>query len=160
MGSEFTPIVGEAPDPEYFGVSKHGANRPADFDNEIPQHKVLLDKYRISKTPVTNAQYEIFTKATGYRVPGHWPEGVVTPELANHPVVYVDWADVQALLGLGCAYLLSHNGSEPPGGLMAGFGLGGISHQIRSSQITGKRIKLAAPIQWVLIRLEPRQRVY
>ena len=96
MGSEFTPIVGEAPDPEYFGVSKHGANRPADFDNEIPQHKVLLDKYRISKTPVTNAQYEIFTKATGYRVPGHWPEGVVTPELANHPVVYVDWADVQA----------------------------------------------------------------
>jgi formylglycine-generating enzyme required for sulfatase activity len=95
MGSGYTQTDKELPDPEYFGVSKHGANRPADFDNELPQHKVFLDKYRISKTPVTNAQYEIFTKATSYPVPGHWPEGVVTPEIANHPVVYVDWADVQ-----------------------------------------------------------------
>ena len=96
MGSGYTQTDKELPDPEYFGVSKHGANRPADFDNELPQHKLILDKYRISKTPVTNAQYEIFTKATSYPVPGHWPEGVVTPEIANHPVVYVDWADVQA----------------------------------------------------------------
>jgi formylglycine-generating enzyme required for sulfatase activity len=96
MGSGYTQTDKELPDPEYFGVSKHGANRPADFDNELPQHKLILDEYRISKTPVTNAQYEIFTKATSYPVPGHWPEGVVTPEIANHPVVYVDWADVQA----------------------------------------------------------------
>ena len=96
MGSRYTQTNEELPDPEYFGVSKHGANRPADFDNELPQHKLILDEYRISKTPVTNAQYEIFTKATSYPVPGHWPEGVVTPEIANHPVVYVDWADVQA----------------------------------------------------------------
>ena len=96
MGSGHTQTDKELPDPEYFGVSKHGANRPADFDNELPQHKLILEKYRISKTPVTNAQYEIFTKATSYPVPGHWPEGVVTPEIANHPVVYVDWADVQA----------------------------------------------------------------
>lgn len=96
MGSRYTQTDKESPDPEYFGVSKHGANRPADFDNELPQHKLILDEYRISKTPVTNAQYEIFTKATSYPVPGHWPEGVVTPEIANHPVVYVDWADVQA----------------------------------------------------------------
>ena len=96
MGSEHTQSSTELPDPEYFGVSKHGANRPADFDNELPQHKLFLDRYQISKTPVTNSQYEIFTKATNYPVPGHWPEGVVTPEIANHPVVYVDWADVQA----------------------------------------------------------------
>jgi formylglycine-generating enzyme required for sulfatase activity len=96
MGSEHTQSGKELPDPEYFGVSKHGLNRPADFDNEIPQHKLLLEKYKISKTPVTNLQYENFTKATNYPVPGHWPEGVVTNEIANHPVVYVDWADVQA----------------------------------------------------------------
>jgi formylglycine-generating enzyme required for sulfatase activity len=96
MGSGYTQTNKELPDPEYFGVSKHGANRPADFDNELPQHKLFLDKYQISKIPVTNSQYEIFTKATNYPVPGHWPEGVVTPEIANHPVVYVDWADVQA----------------------------------------------------------------
>ena len=96
MGSGYTQTDKELPDPEYFGVSKHGANRPADFDNELPQHKLFLDRYQISKTPVTNLQYEMFTKATSYPVPGHWPEGVVTPEIANHPVVYVDWADVQA----------------------------------------------------------------
>ncbi len=96
MGSSYTQTDKELPDPEYYGVSKHGANRPADFDNELPQHKLFLDKYQISKTPVTNSQYEIFTKAKSYPVPGHWPEGVVTPEIANHPVVYVDWADVQA----------------------------------------------------------------
>ena len=45
MGSGYTQTDKELPDPEYFGVSKHGANRPADFDNELPQHKVFLDKY-------------------------------------------------------------------------------------------------------------------
>lgn len=96
MGCDYILSDEENLDLKYFGSSKHGLNRPADFDNEIPQHTVYLDKFRISRTPVTNAQYEIFTKATLYPVPGHWPDGLLNPDLANHPVVYVDWNDVQA----------------------------------------------------------------
>jgi formylglycine-generating enzyme required for sulfatase activity len=96
MGSDFSPLNETQKTLTKFGSSKHQSNRPADFDNECPQHKIYLDNFRISKSPITNQQYEVFTKMTGHTVPSHWPEGRVTPEIANHPVVYVDGADVDA----------------------------------------------------------------
>lgn len=50
-------------------------------DNEIynsePAHKVSLDRYWISKTPITNQQYRFVDRKN----------------LDNHPVVLVDWYD-------------------------------------------------------------------
>ncbi|MBI3926059.1 MAG: SUMF1/EgtB/PvdO family nonheme iron enzyme [Armatimonadetes bacterium] len=66
-------------------------NQPAD-----------LPAYRISKYPVTNAQYLEFVKATGFQPDGGWsppPEGAYPPgeeSLGNHPVVGVSWHDAVA----------------------------------------------------------------
>ncbi|MEZ4833627.1 MAG: SUMF1/EgtB/PvdO family nonheme iron enzyme [Caldilineaceae bacterium] len=37
------------------------------FDDEFPQHRLHLPAYRIARTPVTVAQFEVFVKATGYK---------------------------------------------------------------------------------------------
>ncbi len=70
------------------------------FVQETPQKVVYLDKFLISKYPVTNAQYKVFIDAAGYRPP-------VSPDfamyslkgadhLANHPVAWVSWYDALA----------------------------------------------------------------
>jgi len=64
--------------------------------NESPRHRVYLDLFQISRTPITNAQYEKFVRATNYSAPGHWLNGAVPPELRDHPVTYVDWRDAKA----------------------------------------------------------------
>ena len=96
MGNDYHVVNNHQTDIEQFKGSHHSANRAADFDNETPQHTLDLPPFRISRTPVTNRQYEFFTLATGYPVPGHWPKGLVSKALADHPVVYVDWNDAQA----------------------------------------------------------------
>ena len=80
----------------YHSGSRHAANRPADFDNEHPQHIVHLPSHQIARTPVSNLQYQHFVVATGYPAPGHWPTGFIPDYLGDHPVVYVDWHDAQA----------------------------------------------------------------
>lgn len=58
---------------------------------------VTLYAFWIDRTPVTNAEYARFVAATGHAAPRHW-QGATTPpaELADHPVVWVTWHDVQA----------------------------------------------------------------
>lgn len=65
-------------------------------ENEKPLHKVTLDSYLIAPTPVTNAQYYLFTQATGYRTPDHWQRDKIPKDLENHPVVYVNIRDAEA----------------------------------------------------------------
>ncbi len=79
-----------------FASSKHSGNFAADFDNELPAHEQYLPSFRISQHPITNSQYEEFTKATRHKAPSHWPNGKVSEALKNHPVVYVDWDDAEA----------------------------------------------------------------
>ncbi len=55
-------------------------------DNEKPQHRVYLSDYYIGKTPVTNAQYAVFAKATNLTF--NFPKGK-----EQHPVVKVSWRD-------------------------------------------------------------------
>ena len=61
-----------------------------------------LEDYAIDLTPVTNAQYAEFLRASGYRPRieerflAHWPGGAVPPGKADHPVVYVDLDDARA----------------------------------------------------------------
>ncbi len=68
-------------------------------DEEVPQHKVILDGYWIDRTEVTNAQYRAFTGSTGYREPTtcDWGDPTYADETkANHPVVCVSWYDAGA----------------------------------------------------------------
>lgn len=62
----------------------------------MPQHLVYVPNMQISRTPVTNLQYQQFIVATGYPAPGHWSTDSIPANLADHPVVYVDWHDAQA----------------------------------------------------------------
>jgi len=66
------------------------------YGDEQPQRKVTLDAYWIGKTPVTNAQYAAFIKATGHRAPGHWSGGRLPQGKEQHPVVNVSWEDAAA----------------------------------------------------------------
>jgi len=79
-----------------FPNSHHKKNLAADFDNEIPTHKIRLGNFSISRNPITNMQYQIFIQETGYPAPSHWPGDRMSEEISNHPVVYVDWYDALA----------------------------------------------------------------
>lgn len=59
------------------------------------KQKIVLPQFWIAKTPVTNAQYEVFVDTTGYGPPIHWPGGQIPQGKANHPVVNVSWDDAQ-----------------------------------------------------------------
>ena len=52
--------------------------------------------FRIDRRPVTNADYETFVTATGHRRPLYWPAEGLAKELAEHPVVGVDYYDALA----------------------------------------------------------------
>lgn len=66
------------------------------YDDELPQQTVTLPAYRMARTPVTNAQYQVFVQATGHRAPQHWKEGRIPEGKEKHPVVYVTWQDAVA----------------------------------------------------------------
>lgn len=84
-------------------------------DLERPRRQVELPGFLLDETPVTNAQFEEFVRATGYRTQaeqrGHawgFKDGAygqidglswrsyVTPERAAHPVILVSFNDAQA----------------------------------------------------------------
>ena len=67
-----------------------------DFSDEQPQLEITLPAYAIGRYPVTNAEYAEFVRATGHRAPSHWRGDTFPEELADHPVVYVNWHDAQA----------------------------------------------------------------
>jgi formylglycine-generating enzyme required for sulfatase activity len=49
-----------------------------------------------ARAPVTNAQYARFVVETGHEPPGHWEHQIPPSEIADHPVVYVNWSDAAA----------------------------------------------------------------
>jgi formylglycine-generating enzyme required for sulfatase activity len=63
---------------------------------------VEVAPFAIDEAAVTNAQYAAFLEATHYRPSKprnflkHWPGGECPPQLADHPVVYVDIDDARA----------------------------------------------------------------
>jgi formylglycine-generating enzyme required for sulfatase activity len=82
------------------------------YRNETPQHEVHLPTFRISRYPVTNAQYAAFVRDGGYterwrrcwtREGWEWKGDRKGPEtyggafgLPNHPVVGVTWYEAVA----------------------------------------------------------------
>lgn len=73
-------------------------------EGDIGPFNVHLPAYYIALTPVTNVQYKKFVDATGHRVPENevstefnvWEGNAFPDNLADHPVVNVDWDDAQA----------------------------------------------------------------
>lgn len=79
-----------------FVMGSDGRTDPRATSDEMPQHRLVLPGYCISRFPVTNAQYSRFVAATGYAPPSHWPTGHIPPGREEHPVVNVAWHDAQA----------------------------------------------------------------
>jgi iron(II)-dependent oxidoreductase len=66
------------------------------YQRERPVHPVSLEGFQIARTPVTNAQYTIYIKATGHKVPKHWEDDRPPRGRENYPVVNVSWHDAIA----------------------------------------------------------------
>jgi formylglycine-generating enzyme required for sulfatase activity/energy-coupling factor transporter ATP-binding protein EcfA2 len=66
------------------------------YEWEVPQHKVSLPAFYISRVPITNAQYRLFVEATNREPPEHWEEGRPPRGKESHPVVGVTWYDALA----------------------------------------------------------------
>ena len=66
------------------------------------RRRVTLPRFAIDETPVTNAEYAEFLKATGYRPRHlesflkHWTDGRLRAGQDDHPVVHVDLDDARA----------------------------------------------------------------
>ena len=62
------------------------------YDSEKPKHKVILNSFEISESPITVAQYREYCEATGAKMP-------VAPSwgwIDNHPIVNVSWYDADS----------------------------------------------------------------
>lgn len=64
------------------------------YNDEHPQHTVFLDAYYIDKCAVTNAQYNQFIDAIGYRTPKYLTDARYNQ--SNQPIVGVTWFDAAA----------------------------------------------------------------
>jgi len=100
-----------------------GSNQATDTnatEHELPQHKLFLDAYFISRTPVTVAQFASFVNATGYKTTAeqyghgynlvknqweaikdaHWCNPIggesIVQQKRTHPVTLVSWYDALA----------------------------------------------------------------
>lgn len=88
-------------------------NDPWANSDEMPQHRLELPDYWISKTPITNAQFRPFVESDGYTNRNYWTEEgwdwcqkrpFVQPEYwdnpeyngADHPVIGISWFEAVA----------------------------------------------------------------
>ena len=61
--------------------------------DEKPLHQINLDTYFMAKTPITNAQYYLFVKATQHTAPVNWENDRPLKGKESHPVTNVVWND-------------------------------------------------------------------
>lgn len=60
-----------------------------------PVHEVAISAFQLSRTPITNAQYAVFCKATDRSYPEFWEQERYHsgPDFPDHPAVGVSWQD-------------------------------------------------------------------
>ncbi len=71
-------------------------NDPAAYDNEKPQHRVYMPAFYLGRYPITNQQYQVFVRASGFRSPSYWKNGRIPVGKSNHPVASANWNDAMA----------------------------------------------------------------
>jgi formylglycine-generating enzyme required for sulfatase activity len=79
-----------------FVIGSDPSNDRLTQPEEMPQHRLHVSDFYIACYPVTNAQYCLFVKATGYRPPRLWPKGQFPAHQPDHPVVGVSFHDAAA----------------------------------------------------------------
>ena len=84
-------------------------------------HRLHVPGFRIARVPITNAQYYLFAKATGYKTPDGWEDGRPPKELGSHPVVYVSFDDAMAY----CVWLSEKTRPSSAAAQRSGVGEGG-----------------------------------
>lgn len=72
------------------------------------QYQLSLEKFKMAKVPVTNAQYQIFIRDTGHRAPKYWIDKRPPQGVKGHPVVNVSWHDAMAY----CKWLSAKTGKS------------------------------------------------
>jgi formylglycine-generating enzyme required for sulfatase activity len=65
-----------------------------EYSSEKPIHQVTISSFMMGKTPVTNKQYRMFIKDTGYHEPISWCHQEFSSP--HQPVVEVNWNDAVA----------------------------------------------------------------
>jgi formylglycine-generating enzyme required for sulfatase activity len=97
QGEPFEPQMILIPEGEFIMGSDPGLD-PNAKEEELPQHRLLLPDYAIGRTPVTNAQYSTFLRATGHKPPVHWRLLILRMRRppfrrGDYPAVNVTWHD-------------------------------------------------------------------
>ena len=92
----------------WFRMGSDPRRDPHTQDEEQPQHRLYLPKFRLSRVPVTAVQFAAFVSATGFQTDAeaeraercwerpHGLQGHGFAEEAGHPVTCVSWYDAQA----------------------------------------------------------------
>jgi formylglycine-generating enzyme required for sulfatase activity len=81
---------------------KHRFASSHEFGLQVFEREITLRRYAMDLTPVTNADFQTFLRASGYRPKHaenflkHWPDQKPPGGREDHPVVYVDLDDAQA----------------------------------------------------------------
>lgn len=66
---------------------------------EVPDRPgVRVESFEMADTPLTNAQYAEFIRATGHQAPEHFIGGAPPRGFENHPVIFVNRYDVYAYI--------------------------------------------------------------
>ena len=68
----------------------------AEDPEDSPAHAVTVGPFSMARTPVTNAQYAEFGRATGHATPPHWTTGSYPAAENDWPITNVTWEDAQA----------------------------------------------------------------
>ena len=74
---------------------------PTLLKDDRPVRRIIVDPFYLDKYEVTNQQYLIFIKATERAAPYYWSGTKPAANLANYPVVNINWEEAFAY----CAWL-------------------------------------------------------
>jgi formylglycine-generating enzyme required for sulfatase activity len=88
-------LFGSEPSEAAAAARRYGFHRSW-TEPETPRRTIDLPAFAIDRYPVTNADYHVFCRATGYAPRGHWQGPTPQPGTERRPVVMVSRIDAQA----------------------------------------------------------------
>ncbi|MDA2928935.1 SUMF1/EgtB/PvdO family nonheme iron enzyme [Acidobacteria bacterium AH-259-O06] len=93
-----TICLGQRPSLQDFVLIKGGTFRSGPVEH-VKEHPLLrVEDFEMLDHPVTNRQYKLFIDATGHPSPSHWVDSKIPRGKEDHPVVFVNRADVREFL--------------------------------------------------------------